>query len=115
MIFIITSQYQPYEFQEKLLSEDLLIEYFYQIISGVCALHDKGFIFPFDAILLENIFKLDAENVAMDVFSSLEEEILEPKIYHPPEVDYTQHKGNTKEGNMFNLGLLFFMMSCQQV
>jgi serine/threonine protein kinase len=65
MIFIITSQYQPYEFQEKLLSEDLLIEYFYQIISGVCALHDKGFIFPFDAILLENIFKLDAENVLL--------------------------------------------------
>jgi hypothetical protein len=104
MIYIITSQHQPYEFQEKLLSEDLLIEYFYQLISCVCVLHDKGFIFPFDAILLENIFKLDSENVAMDVFSSLEEEILEPKIYHPPEVDYTNQKTNTKEGNIFNLG-----------
>ena len=42
LIYIITNQHLKYEFQEKLLSEDLLIEYFYQLISTLATLHDKG-------------------------------------------------------------------------
>eukprot|EP01080_Neovahlkampfia_damariscottae_P012438 gene12438-6190_t len=110
LIYIVTNQYQKYEFQDKLLSEDLLVEYFYQLISTLATLHEKGFVFPFDAILIENIYKMD-DKVMFDVFSSLEEEI-QHQNYFPPEFSQNP-KNNTKEGNVYNLGLVFFLMSCQ--
>lgn len=112
-LYVVTNTVQDsldYQFTEKKdekFSNKELADFTYQLATALNYLHTREYIMGYGQLDTKNIY-IYLETLSLDIQFSNNSKLTVDDLFIPPE--YNSKIVNTKEGDVFSLGLVFFQM-----